>query len=382
MHYLCVYPIYVHTRYSQNESEKNGMSRVLFGLLAACLLLTGCVKQQILDRINLFIVSAFDESTKNQIEITLAVPKFQSGKPGSVSTELFSKVGHTSLGIRELMSMQLDRPLNPGKLSVVLYGKDMAANGLAKELDVFLRNAFFSRRMYLAVVDGSAKKLLEENFSSKEEKGMFLYNLLDTTTRKGLLPSQNLHEFEYSLIGKGMDPFLPLLKLQNGQVMISGTALFKNDKYVVSLNEKQSRLMKLLLTNMNHGTIEVKLDDESYLAVENIGSKVSYRINPDPKSPNVMINLVLNAKIRDAREVRLPKQELQRIKDSLENDLHTTGLDLIKLFKKEGIDPLGLGDFVRSKTRNWNEEEWKKVYPTMNVGLYVKVNLTETGIKK
>ncbi|WP_373462638.1 Ger(x)C family spore germination C-terminal domain-containing protein [Paenibacillus sp. V4I3] len=57
-------------------------------------------------------------------------------------------------------------------------------------------------------------------------------------------------------------------------------------------------------------------------------------------------------------------------------------MDLIQLFKKEGIDPLGLGDFVRSKTRNWNEEEWKKEYRTLNVRLNVKVNLTEMGIRK
>ncbi|WP_373463776.1 Ger(x)C family spore germination C-terminal domain-containing protein [Paenibacillus sp. V4I9] len=75
-------------------------------------------------------------------------------------------------------------------------------------------------------------------------------------------------------------------------------------------------------------------------------------------------------------------QELQRIKDRFENDLSTTGMDLIQLFKKEGIDPLGLGDFVRSKTRNWNEEEWKKEYRTLNVRLNVKVNLTEMGIRK
>jgi spore germination protein len=272
--------------------------------------------------------------------------------------------------------------MNPGKLSVVLFGKDKAANGLAKELNVILRNAQYSRKMYLAVVDGRAKKLLEGHFSSKDEKGIFLYNLFETNTRGGLLPSQNLHEFEYSLVGKGMDPFLPLLKLQNDKVVITGMALFKDDKYVVSINEKQMRMMKLLVSNTKHGVFEVKLDDGSYLSIDNIGSKVSYRVNKGTKMTNVMINLVINGKVRDSREVRFPNQKLQRIKDSLENDLHTTGLDLIKLFKEEGIDPLGLGDFVRSKTRNWNEEEWKKVYPTLKVGLYVKVNLTETGIKK
>lgn len=358
------------------------MNRLFFALLATSLLLTACVKQEILDRVTFFIVSAIDEATNGQIEVTLAAVKFQTGKPASVSNQLLSIVGHTSSGIRELMSIQLDRPMNPGKLSVVMFGNDKAEEGLEKELDVLFRNAQYSRRMYLAVVDGRAKELLEENFNLKEEKGIFLYNLLDKTSHQGLLPGQNLHEFEYALVGKGMDPFLPLIKMKNGQVVISGVALFKDDKYVVSLNEKQSRLMKLLLRNMKQGIFEVKLGDASYVAVDNVGSKVSYRVNKDTNSTSVMINLVLNGKIRDAGEIEFPKQELSKIKMSLENDLTTAGLDLIKLCKKAEIDPLGLGDIVRSRTRNWNEEEWEKEYPTLKVSLHVKVNLMGTGIKK
>ncbi|MCM3626192.1 hypothetical protein M3194_02270 [Paenibacillus glycanilyticus] len=49
-------------------------------------------------------------------------------------------------------------------------------------------------------------------------------------------------------------------------------------------------------------------------------------------------------------------------------------------FQTEGIDPLGLGDFVRSKTRNWNEEKWKREYGLLNVKVNVKMEIEETGI--
>jgi spore germination protein len=277
------------------------MNRFFFLLLVMCFLLMGCVKQQILEKVSLFIVSAFDEAPNDQFELTIAVPKFQAGKPGSVSNILHSKVGHTSKNIGELMDMQLNRPINSGKLSVILFGKELAAKGLANELDVALRDAQTSRRMYLAVVDGKAKEMLQANFSSDEEKGMFLFNLLDTNVRIGLVPMQNLHEFEYSFVGKGMDPFLPLLKLQKDRVVISGLALFKDDKYVMSLNEKQMRLMKLLLGNVKHGVLEVNLDDGSYVAVENVGSNAHYRVRKDTESPKVTINLILNGQIIESR---------------------------------------------------------------------------------
>jgi len=358
------------------------MNRLFLLLLVICFLLTGCVKQQVLDKITIPIVCAYDEAPNDQIELTIAAPKFQAGKPDSVSTILYSKVGYTSRNILQLMNMRLNRPINPGKFSVALFEKNLAAKGLADELDVTLREAQSSRTKYMAVVDGKTKEMLQANFSSNEEKGMFLFNLLDTNVRSGLVPRQNLHDFEYSFLGKGMDPFLPLLKLQKDQVVISGLALFKDDKYVRSLNEKQMRVMKLLLQNVKHGTLEAKLDNGSYIAVVNVGSKVNYRVGKDTKSPKVTIYLILNGEILESMGVHSPKQEQQRTKDRFEKDLTTTGMDLIQLFKKEGIDPLGLGDFVRSKTRNWNEEEWKKEYQTLNVRLNVKVNLLETGIRK
>lgn len=358
------------------------MNRFFFLLLLTCFLLTGCVKQQILDKVTLSFVCALDEAPNDQIEFTIAAPKFQPSKSGSVSNMLHSKIGHTSRNITELMDMQLNRPINTGKLSVVLYGKELAAKGLADEMDVALRDAQTSRRMYLAVVDGKAKEILQANFSSNEEKGMFLFNLLDTNIRTGLVPRQSLHDFEYAYVGKGMDPFLPLLTLQNDQVLISGLALFKDDKYVMSVNEKQMRVMKLLLGNVKYGTLEAKMDNGSYIAARNIGSKVNYQVGKDTKSPKVTINLILNLEIIDSNGIHFPKQEQQRIIDRFEKDLTKTGMDLIQLFKNEDIDPLGLGDFVRSKTRNWNEEEWKQEYRTLNVSLNVKVNLTEMGIRK
>ncbi|WP_219838380.1 Ger(x)C family spore germination protein [Paenibacillus sp. R14(2021)] len=358
------------------------MKRILFLLLAICFLLTGCVKQQIVDRISLFMVCAMDEAPNEQIELTMAMPKFQAGKPGAVSNLLQSKVGHTAKTIKDLMDMQVDRPINSGKLSVLLYGKDLAAKGLAINLDVALRDAQISRRMYLAIVDGNAKELLQANFSSDAEKGIFLYNLLDTNVRSGLVPRQTLHEFEYAYLGKGMDPFLPLLKLQNNQVMIAGLALFKDDKYVMALNEKQMRLMKLLLGKVKEGVLEAKLDDGSYAALQDVGSNVSYHVSKQTKPPKITINLSLSGELIESRGLRFPMEAKQRIKDRYEKDLTANGMGLIQLFKEAGIDPLGLGDFVRSKTRNWHEDEWKKEYRTVDVKLHVKVKLREMGIRK
>ncbi|NBD24619.1 Ger(x)C family spore germination protein [Paenibacillus glycinis] len=353
------------------------MKRTACVMLTICLLGTACVKQQILDRVNLFIVASYDKIANDQIEITLAVPKFQAGKPETVTDELYSKTGRTNSGIREFMSSQMDKPLQTGKLSVVLFGSDKASGGVAKELDVLLRNAVFSHRMSLAVVDGNAKNVLERNFSKKQEKGMFIDHLLDSNTRKGALPSQNLHEFEYSLLGEGLDPYLPLLQIQHDRLVVSGTALFKNDKYVASLDFSRSKLMKLLLQDMNQGIFDVRLDSGAFVAIENVGSSVKYRMKNDA----VAIGLSMNGKIREADGYRISDKDLRNLNKRFERQLVQAESELVKTFQKHGVDPLGLGDFARSRNKNWNEADWMRNYPTMDVSLDVDVNIKETGTR-
>ncbi|WP_347880106.1 Ger(x)C family spore germination protein [Paenibacillus sp. BK720] len=354
------------------------MIRTVCMALMISLLLTSCVKQQILDRVHLFIVASFDEISKDQIELTIAVPDFELGKPEAVTDQMYSKTGRTGSEIREVMGTQIDKPLHPGKLSVVLFGRDKATSGVKKELDVLLRNAIHSRRMYLAVVDGKAKHLLEEKFSRKDEKGMYLYHLLDANTRKGTLPSQNLHEFEYARVGKGLDPYLPLLQIQHGRVSVVGTALFRDDAYVASLNYNQSKFMKMLLKDMNQGIIEVKLDNGTFLTVDNVGSSVKYHM----KNDSILINLSMDCKIREAEGNPISDEVLPILKKQIEQKILQAESELIQIFQKNEIDPLGLGDFVRSRKQTWNEEEWMRQYPKMNIEVDVDVIIMETGIKK
>ncbi|WP_308634008.1 Ger(x)C family spore germination protein [Paenibacillus silvisoli] len=358
------------------------MRRICLLLAVSCFLLTGCANQQILDRVTLFIVCAFDEAPNGQIEVTIATTRFHTGKPGSITNHLLSKVGHTSVGIKELLDTRLDKPLNAGKLSVVLLGTELAAKGLRNELDMVLRDAQASRRMYLAVVDGKAKDVLNKNFSSDEEKGLYLYNLLDLNERDKLVPSQNLHEFGYAFLGKGMDPFLPMLNVQDDQIHIAGLALFKDDKYVMKLNEKQMRVMKLLKQKVKHGALETKLSNGSYVAVEVIRSKVRYRIEKEKKGSDISLNLRIAARVVDSRAVTLNRQMIEQIETRFEHDLTDSGTELIQRFQKEGIDPLGLGDFVRSQTRNWNEEKWTQEYGSLHVKVNTKMEIVETGITK
>ncbi len=43
------------------------------------------------------------------------------------------------------------------------------------------------------------------------------------------------------------------------------------------------------------------------------------------------------------------------------------------------MDPLGLGAKYREQDRRFNENKWKRFYPTAKVHVHVKVNIKQTG---
>ncbi|MFD0669972.1 Ger(x)C family spore germination protein [Cohnella sp. GCM10027633] len=358
------------------------MIRLILAIPAILLLLTACVREEILDRQTLFIACAIDEAPDDGIELTIAAPKYASGKSKAATDVTLSNIGRTSLGIKEIMANRTETPISFGKLSVVLFGRPLATNGLRHELDELLRYPRTSRKMLLAVVDGKAGPLLESGFSKEREKGMFLLHLLRTNEKQGLTPVLNLHEFNYAYVGQGMDPYLPLLTITKDEATISGIALFKGDKLVDTLDVKQMRLMTLLLNRVNHGAFEAKDERGNDAVMLNRRSRAKYRLFAGPNGPGVTIDLAIRGEIAETQGERLTEQSLNKLEERFEAELGAMGTGIIRKFQQKGIDPLGLGEFVRSRTRGWREAEWMARYRALNVRLNVDVKLVETGIMK
>lgn len=346
-------------------------------LLVNCLALAACAQKEILDEIATPIVVGYDKAEHNQFQFTVAIPIFKPDQ--SVSNKIYSSASHTFKNIRELLATEIRKPYSEGKTSVGLISKDVAKEGIARILDKPLRQPRISARAYLAVVDGQVKDLLESDFSFEEEKGMFLHDLIENNIRTGDLPRTNIHQFEYSLLGKGMDPYLPLLKKQKDKVSISGLALFKDDKYAAAISLDQMRVFRLLLEEVDHGSFAVKLDEHSYAVVDNLGSKVRYHLSGSAEKPKVTINFTLRGAISEFSGFTLTEQDQLNIEKSLEQQIANTGKFLLRKFQQLRIDPLGIGNFVRSQTRNWEEKKWEQQYPDMQIHLNVDVKVVETG---
>jgi hypothetical protein len=55
--------------------------------------------------------------------------------------------------------------------------------------------------------------------------------------------------------------------------------------------------------------------------------------------------------------------------------------DLLAAFKENEVDPLGIGNIVRTKDRTWEEESFYEQYPTLPIHVNVNIQIIHSGLE-
>ncbi|MFJ5624355.1 Ger(x)C family spore germination protein [Peribacillus loiseleuriae] len=341
--------------------------------------LSGCmnIEPTILNEINLATTISYDYIDKEHFSSTAVIPYYMPDK--KVNNVTFTATSSLSKDVRQKMNQQTDKPIYSGKLEVVLYSKELAKHDLTRLTDTLIRDPSIGNTVYLAIVDGKARDILAKQFGNVD-KGTYLSREIEHNIESGILPKTNLHLFSYALNADGMDPFLPLIKSNNGNPIITGVALFDKGKFVYQTKDHENIIFKMLVEkSSNKEGFSAKLGKKSFASVYNISSKVSYDI-PEPMTASpIIITLKIEAVLREFTGKRADKKEIRKIEKKMEENLENRAEKLITKLQELRIDPLGIGEQVRTRTRNWDKKKWKEIYPTIPVHVNVKLSILESG---
>ncbi|GGE32214.1 hypothetical protein GCM10011391_08610 [Pullulanibacillus camelliae] len=364
---------------------QNNAKRLLIALLLISLCLTGCAKPRIVDDVHLVQAIGYDYYKENYLLGTITSPVYsQSAGSGIMppKSDVMSVVVKKGTEVNAELESESEYQLEPGKLLVSLYSNEIAADGLFQYVDLLKRNPDIGIVTNLAITEGSAKEILEGQYASDPLISEYLSNMFKKHATNNF-PETNLHTFLYQYAGKGMDPFLPLIKKENEHVKIIGIALFKGDKYIDYVPYSQAFVFNMLYQSFSKGNYAVPLNASQYVSIENISSKVDYQVEPrgkDGRHPIVKISVEENGYVRESASVLKGKHSIPNLQKRLAKELQKNGITLIKNFKNLRTDPLQIGSHVRSFQRHWSEAAWMDYYPHADIRLKVKVKLKHEGI--
>ena len=78
-----------------------------------------------------------------------------------------------------------------------------------------------------------------------------------------------------------------------------------------------------------------------------------------------MTHLVLESKIK--------KIIVEKINEGINN--------LLETFKENEVDPLGIGNIVRSKDKTWEKDAFYELYPTLPINVNVDLQIIHSGLE-
>lgn len=346
-------------------------------ILIANFLLAGCVKQNILDDVQAVTALGFDLEKDKRIKVTAVVPIYQPDK--IIKNDVYTGVSTLSKQVRDLLNARSPLPFVSGKIEVVLYSKELAEKGVAPYLDTLTRDPSIGTNVYLAVVDGVTQPILEKQIGD-HDNGVYLSNLIEHNIKSGIMPKTNLHLFMYAFYSEGQDPFIPELKPVGQRVGIDGIALFKDDKMVGRLAREDLFIFKsILLKKASDGSLLIKVGENDYASIYNVNSVRAYKVD-GWEGMKLTIQLKMNANILEYSGEVLNDEVTNDIEKEMEEQVKKRAEELVAAFQELEVDPLGLGDYMRSKDRSWDKSEWADRYPHMEITFDVGVDITETGV--
>lgn len=362
-------------------------------IVLASLLMAGCWDSQDISERSVVMVAAIDKSEDEttqfgdprQYDATILIPNLDPETPEKVRIERVS--GASLSGSRDQRAYINSETIIVRMVHVFLFGESLAASGLTPPLDSIYRNPLASSALHLAITEGDPGELLRVVPRDFPDLGVFLTDMLMRINNKAFFPVATLHDFQVQSSSRGKNPVLPILKVDQGEVKISGLGIFKKDKFIHKVGLDESRPLSLL--RCCHGQAYVPflitregevvdrgttlLRNDRQVKVEREGGQITYNITITLKGELVEhenpVDLLSNP------------DYLSFIEEQIAADMESECRDFIQKMQEEiNVDCIDISKYALAKWRNELEDSIDDGFiEKVNINVDVKVHIQNTG---
>ncbi|MEP9409329.1 Ger(x)C family spore germination protein [Peribacillus frigoritolerans] len=358
----------------------------LFLIILTFPLLCSCAQPRVVDEVNMSQAIGYDILKNDNVEGIFVIPIFQQEKMGKY--QILTGTSTTTSDVQAVVSKKADKPVLLGQTRIFLFSEKIVHEiGMTELTDYLYREPQLGNRVILAIVEGKAKDVINTKPPNTNVNiGIYLSDLIIHQNETGNGPDTNLHLFLGNSLENGGDSYLPLLKLINNEVAVSGVALFHENKMVSKVGTRDMFVFKTLVQSHRRGIYKFKLKDKkkSDIVVESIRSGSSYEASDSERNPSITIKLKIKGQIKESmRSDNLTNRKMIKIiEKEMEADLTKQANRLIKDFQKKSLDPIGLKEKYHAKNKKMTYEHWKKIYPKMDIKVKTKVDIIQTGVSE
>lgn len=382
--------------------------------------LSGCWNRRELNTLAIVVAMGLDKAAeKGKVEVTVQIVKpgeisppsgrggGGGGTGGSQPVLVLTTSGETVFDAVRNAVLQIDRRLFWPHTKVVVVGEELARAGIAPLLDWIDRDAEPRRLSWLFVARGTARDVLGAEGLIERVPATFVENLAKATGAVSKASKVRLHDFLKLLTTEGCDPFCTGIEVfeegsspggtqgdstknkeEGKRVKLAGTAVFKEDRLVGWLNERETRGLLWVLGKVKSGIVVVPAPTQGggELSLEIIRARS--RITPRLVGGQLSITVEIEEEANIGEQTSFGKLAEPEIFAAIEKKQaevieQEVKAALTKAQQELGVDVFGFGEAVhRSYPKEWGrlKARWREVYPTISVNVKASTKLRRMGL--
>jgi len=368
----------------------------LIAVFMIIICLTGCWNRRELDSLSVLVgigIDKTDEPQKVNVTAQIAIPskiKTSGNKDESSSSAYWNiqyKAENVFTALRE-STFSASRKLYIGQNPIVLFGEDLARDGVQKHIDFFLRDHEARLNEYIVIAKGKAGAILNVKPELEKLPGLNIEKLIDLHYATSKVISARLMDFVSSLASGTTSPVAPMIQVdgasENQKLSMSGTAVFKNDKLTGELDMVQTRGYLWVVDKVKGGLINTKTPN-GVICLEILHSK-SKMTAKKKEDGSFVIKIAINADINAGNQEEAYNLLLPENISYVENQASDTIKSEIKASLNKAwelkADIFGFGEAIKRKDyKKWEsiKDDWDNIFPEIETELEVAVKLRGTG---
>ncbi|MDD9268958.1 Ger(x)C family spore germination protein [Paenibacillus sp. GCM10023248] len=380
--------------------------RIIACLLVIVLLVSGCWSRRELNDIAIAEGVGID-ITDHQFELTVQIVN-----PGSVTKAMgnpnipiivYSSKGVTLNEAVKRLTSSISRNIYFAHIRILAISEELAEQGIVEAMDYLMRGSEFRSDFDVVIArDTTAKDLLSIMTPLEQVPANYIYNSLEAAKKEWTSAvTIKLDQLSKAIVTPGRSPVISGIQIVgeyssgSGKANInyttpkvrlqySGNAIFKRDRLVGWLNEKESRAYSVITDQAKRSSIHVPCPEGGNIGIDIARVKSKVHAVVTNEKPEIFIELMAEGNVSDVEcKIDLLKVETiayldQQITKLMEDNLEHT----IKKTQQLGTDIYGFGEAVhRADYRYWNKvkDNWEQVFKQLTPHLKIVARVRGTG---
>jgi Ger(x)C family germination protein len=365
----------------------NRIKEVLYFLLIillACLFITR-PEVQPAEQLDVEIALGVDieKLTEDMYEyvVTRCVYVFEEEK--KLSSKVIISAGD-SFGMAREHRMQLSNKSSiSGSEKVYIIGEQYARIGMRPTIDIIFKNPRVNDTGIYVVSKNKSSEIMKYEVLGYPSSSDYIEGIILNQREANFFPKEfDAMNIYARLDSEGRKVILPYIEINEEGLLLSGEAVFKQDKMITKVDMKDSRIMNMLAFNNVSGIITIQNDKMSYIDFL-ANSKKKVRCIKKNDKYNFIIDLKLEGGIisnTSKDKLSLDSTVIKELENDMAEQVKEDCYKFIGKMKNDiKLDCLELGRVAAAKYGRRKGTDWDEVISKSTIDVNVKVKVDNQG---